>query len=343
MSATPQSHAPDPAVAAQIVEISRGYMAATCLYAAAKLKIADFIADGPKPVSEIARASRTNEDALYRIMRALATVNVFRETASRTFANTPLSEMIRSDVPGSSRDAVLFMVSPLHLSIYSELTHSVETGEPAFQKVTGMQPFEFFGENGDENKLFNAAMTSISVQAVRSFMAAYDFGESGTLADIGAGHGALLTVILGKHRGLHGIAFDLPNVVAGAKPVIDSLGLAQRCQIVGGDFFKAVPTADSYVMKSIIHDWDDERAITILKNCSSAMRDPDGKVILLEMPVGPANEPGFAKWLDIEMLVHGGRERTEGEYAALFAKAGLRLARVVRTPGPSAVIEGVKA
>lgn len=344
MSSTQQGPAQGAALAVQIIEISRGYMAATCLYAVAKLKIADFIADGPKPVSQIARASKTNEDALYRIMRALATINVFRETASRTFANTPLSDALRSDLPGSSRDAVLFMVDRLHLDIYSELTHSVETGEPAFQKVTGMQPFEFFQRNGDENKLFNAAMTSISAQTIRSVLEVYDFGETGTLADIGAGHGALLTAILEKHRGLRGIAFDLPHVVAGAKPRVESLGLAQRCEIVGGDFFRAVPPADSYVMKSIIHDWNDERAITILKNCASAMRGSGGKVVLIEMPVGPANEPGLAKWIDIEMLaMAGGRERTEEEYAALFAKASLRLNRVLRGPGPNAAIEAVKA
>jgi hypothetical protein len=344
MSSTQQGPAEGAAAAAQIVELSTGYMAATCLYAAAKLKIADFIADGPRPVSEIAHASKTNEDALYRLMRALATVNVFRETAPRTFANTPLSDQLRSDLPGSSRDGVLFMADRLHLQIYSELAHTVETGEPGLKKITGMNSFEFFERNDEENKVFNAAMTSISGRAVQIILNIYDFGESGTLADIGAGHGALLTAILEKHRGLHGIAFDLPHVVAGAKPLVESLGLAQRCEIVGGDFFKEVPAADTYVMKSIIHDWDDEHAITILKNCASAMRGPGGKVVLIEMLVGPANEPGLAKWIDIEMLaMAGGRERTEEEYAALFAKAGLRLKRVVRGPGPNAAIEAVKA
>lgn len=344
MSSTQPGPSADPRLSAEMIELCRGYMVATCLYAAAKLKIADFTAGGPKPVSEVARASKTNEDGLYRVMRALATVKVFRETSPKTFANTPLSEMLRSDLPGSSRDAVLFMVDALHLRIYGELAHSVETGEPVFTKITGMRPFEFFQKNDEENKVFNAAMTSMSGQSIRQVMEVYDFGESGTLADIGAGHGALLTAVLGKHRGLRGIAFDLPHVVAGAKPLVDSLGLAQRCQIVGGDFFKAVPAADRYVMKSIIHDWDDERAAAILRNCASAMRDPDGKVILIEMPVGPANEPGLAKWIDIEMLaMAGGRERTEQEYAALFEKAGLRLARVVRTASPTAVIEAVRA
>jgi hypothetical protein len=236
------------------------------------------------------------------------------------------------------------MADPLHMSVYAELTHTVNTGETAFRKITGMRPFEFFRQNAEENKLFNDAMTSIGRQFVQPVMEAYDFGESGTLADIGGGHGILLGTILRKHRGLRGIVFDLPNVVRGAEPQIESLGLKSRCEILGGDFFQAVPPADSYVMKSIIHDWDDVHAMTILKNCAKAMQGQSGKIILLEMLVGASNQPGLAKWIDIEMLaIAGGRERSEMEYRDLFAGAGLRLARVVSTAGPLAVLEAVKA
>jgi len=329
---------------AQVMMLARGYATSACLHAAAKLNVASLLAAGPRPVLELARESRSNEDALYRVLRALASINVFRETAPRTFANTPISEILRSDVQGSARDTVLFMADELHMRVYSELTHTIETGGTAFEKITGMEPFDFFRQNGEENRLFNSAMTSISAGAVPSALQVYDFGESGTLADIGCGHGVLLTGILQKHRGLRGIAFDLPNVVEGAKPRVESLGLSSRCEVLGGSFFEGVPAADSYVMKSIIHDWDDARAIAILKNCAKAMCGPNGKVILLEMVVGPANEPGLAKWIDIEMLViAGGRERTEVEYAELFSKAGLRLARVLRTPSPFCVIEAVRA
>jgi len=334
----------DSGLFAQVIMLARGYATPACLHAAAKLKIADFLSGGPRPVSELARESQVNEDALYRVLRALASINVFRETAPRTFANTPISELLRSDVAGSARDAVLFMGDALHMRVYGELLHSVETGRTAFKKVTGTEPFEFFRQNTEENQLFNAAMTSISASSVPPALQAYDFGETGTLADIGCGHGALLAGILQKHRGLRGIAFDLPNVVEGAKQRIESLGLASRCEILGGSFFEAMPPADSYVMKSIIHDWDDTRAIAILRNCAKAMRGPDGKVILLEMIVGPANEPGIAKWIDIEMLtIAGGRERTETEYAQLFTQAGLRLARAVRSTSPFSVIEAVRA
>jgi hypothetical protein len=343
---SPAAQNQGPALFGQIIMLSRSYAASACLYAAAKLKIADLLAGGPKRASQLARESGTIEDPLYRTLRALASIDVFRETdpQTRIFANTPLSEAIRGDAPNSARDAVLFMADPLHMNVYGELTHTLETGETGFKKASGMGPFEFFQRNDEENKLFNAAMTSISRQFIQPVIEVYDFGESGTLADIGGGHGALLAAILERHRGLRGIVFDAPYVAEGAKSLIESRGLAPRCQIIGGDFFKGVPPADSYVMKSIIHDWDDAHSITILKNCATAMWGRDGKVILLEMPVGPANEAGLAKWIDIEMLtMAGGRERTEGEYADLLSKAGLRLARVVRTASPLAVIEAVKA
>jgi len=327
----------------QMLMLARGYAPTACLYVAARLKIADLLSGGPQAVSELARRSNANEDALYRVLRALGSIDVFREETSRTFANTPLSEVLRSDLAGSARDAVLFMADPLHMRVYGELMHPVQTGETAFRKITGTQPFEFFRQNAEENQLFNNAMTSISQQFVRPVMEVYDFGESGTLADIGGGHGILLAAILQKHRGLRGIVFDLPNVVRGAEPQIDSLGLRSRCEILGGDFFEAVPPADSYIMKSIIHDWDDGRAMTILNNCAKAMRGPTGKIILLEMLVGAGNEPGLAKWIDIEMLaIAGGRERSETDYRDLLARAGLRLARIVRTPGPLAVLEAVR-
>jgi hypothetical protein len=328
----------------QIMQLATGYMPTACLYAAAKLKIADLLAGGPKPVSELARASKVNEDALYRVLRAIASLGVFHEAAPRTFANTPISDALRSDAPDSARDTVLFLADPLHFRVFAELMHSIETGGTAFKKTTGLDAFEFFQQNTEENEVFNAAMTSVSSHFVRPVIEMYDFGESGTLADIGGGHGFLLTAILQKHRGLRGIVADLPHVVAGAKPRIASLGLEGRCETVGVDFFQSVPAADSYVMKSIIHDWDDARAITILKNCASAMRGKNGKMILIELTIVPGNDPGLAKWIDLEMLaMSGGRERTESEYAELFAKAGLRLARVLRSPSPACVIEAVKA
>jgi O-methyltransferase domain/Dimerisation domain len=326
------------------MQLVNGYVPAACLYVAAKLKVADLLAGGPRPVAELARASGVDEDALYRVLRALASIGVFREMEERTYVNTPLSEPIRSDAPGSVRDMVVFMADPLHMKVFGELLYSVETGKTALMKVTGLDAFEFFRQNSEENQTFHAAMTSISASVIAPMIEAYDFGETGTLADIGGGHGILLSAILQKHRGLRGIVFDAPHVVEGAKARIESLGLQSRCEIASGDFFQAVPRADSYVLKSIIHDWDDAHSITILKNCAAAMSGSTGKVILLEFAIVPGNAPDLGKWLDLEMLtMAGGRERTEAEFADLFAKAGMRLTRVVRTRSPNCVIEAVKA
>jgi len=328
----------------EIMQLAIGYMPSACLYIAAKLRIADLLAVGSQPVGELARASQVNEDPLYRILRALASVGVFCEVSPRRFANTPLAETLLSDVPGSSRDTVLFLSDPLHLRVFAELMHPLLTLETAFRKTTGMEPFEFFRQNEAENKAFNAAMTAISATSVPQAVEVYDFGNAGTLADIGGGHGMLLALILEKHGGLRGIVYDLPNVIEGASKRIESLGLASRCEIQGGDFFESVPPADSYVLKSIIHDWDDARAVTILENCARSMRNRNGRVILIEQLIEPGNKPSLAKWIDMEMLaMAGGRERTQAEYADLFRKAGLRLTRVVLTPSPFCVIESVKA
>jgi O-methyltransferase domain/Dimerisation domain len=339
------SSAASAAFAGQIMQLATGYMPAACLHAAARLKIADVLAAGPKPISELGGAAgQVNQNALYRILRALASLGIFQEVEPGIFANTPLSEQLRSDLAGSSRDTVLFMANPTHLRVFAELMHSVESGETALKKATGLDAFSFLQGNSEEGAAFNAAMTSISASFIGPAVAGYDFGESGTLADIGGGHGFLLTAILQKHPGLRGIVFDLPHVVEGAKPRIAALGLELRCETQGGDFFEALPRAESYIMKSIIHDWDDARAITILKNCAQSMRGKNGRVILVEFVVVPGNDPDLAKWIDIEMLaIAGGRERTEAEYGALFAKSGLRLSRVIRTSSPFCVIEAVKA
>jgi len=344
MSSATSPHATDRKLYGQITQLCMGHMPAACIYAVAKLKIPDLLAAGPKPASELARACGVNGGALYRVLRAIASVGVFREAAPQVFENTALSEMLRSDIPGSARDTVLFLSDSLHLRVFAELMHSIETGETVFRKVTGMEPFDFFRHNDEENKAFNAAMASISANSVPPAVEAYDFGESGTLADIGGGHGTLMALILQKHLGLRGIVFDLPHVVAGAKARIEALGLASRCELVGGDFFEGVPIADNYVVKSIIHDWDESRAIAILQNCAKSMRGANGRIILLEQVIAAGNQPDSAKWIDMEMLtMAGGRERSEVEYSELLAKAGLRLVRVVKSASPYSAIEAVKA
>jgi hypothetical protein len=334
------SHAPAPNE--QILQFATAYQLSACLYAAAQMKIADLIAEGPKHVSELARAAQANEDALYRILRALACVGIFTEVGPRAFANTPASELLRAGARESLRDMVLFVSDPFHFRNYAEFMHSVRTGGTVVKKVTGREVWEYLEEDKAEAEIFNAAMTTFSAQLAPPVLEAYDFSGLGSLVDVAGGHGFLLTSILKKHADLRGILFDLARVAPAAKSRIESLGLASRCEIVSGDFFKSVPAANNYIMKNIIHDWDDAHAVAILKNCAGAMRGK-GKVILLEMVISPGNEPHFGKILDIEMLaLAGGRERTEAEFAGLFSAAGLRLTRVVPTKSPMCVIESVK-
>jgi len=250
---------------------------------------------------------------------------------------------LRTGTPESLRDLVIFLSDSFHFRVYAEFLHSVKTGGNAVKKLTGMDAFEYFGTDKPLADVFNAAMTNLSEMTLPAVLEAYDFGGLGTLADIAGGHGFLLAGILKKNSDVQGILFDLPQVLAGAATRIESLGLASRCRMVSGDFFEAVPAADSYVMKHIIHDWDDEKCVKILGNCARAMTGKAGKVILIECVLASSNEPQYAKWGDIEMLaLPGGRERTAEEFAKLFSRAGLRLARVVPTKSPVCVIEGTR-
>lgn len=331
-----------PAPNDHLLQFATAYQASACLHAAAQLKLADLLAEGPKHVSELARAAQANEDAVYRILRALASVGIFAEMAPQTFANTPPSELMRTGVRDSLLDMVLWMADPFHFRNYAEMMYTVRTGDTVIKKVSGHDIWEYFEKDKAEAGVFNAAMTTFSALLTPPVLEAYDFSGLGTLADIAGGHGYLLTSILVKHADLRGILFDLARVAPAAKSRIGLLGLASRCEIVYGDFFKSVPAADNYLMKNIIHDWDDAHALTILKNCTSAMRGK-GKVILLEMVISPGNEPHFGKFVDIEMLaLASGRERTEAEYAGLLSAASLRLTHIIRTKSPICVIEAVK-
>jgi hypothetical protein len=331
-----------PTPAELLLQYSMGYMVSSSIGVVARLKIADLLDAGPKSVADLARETQVNEDALFRVLRALASVGVFVETAPRTFANTPMSEGLRAGAPDSMRDMVVWLTTPVHFQTYAELMHSVKTGATAIDKVTGHECFEYFRHNPDVGEVFNQAMTGFSAMMAPAVLEAYDFSGIGTLADIAGGHGFLLTSILKKHSDVQGILFDLPHVCSGAEAAVEAQGLASRCRILEGDFFKSVPAADSYIMKHIIHDWDEPRAVQILKNCASAMRGK-GKVLLVESVIAPGNDPHLAKWVDIEMMtMPSGKERTEKEFADLFAQAGLRFSRLVYTKSPVCVIEALK-
>jgi hypothetical protein len=336
----PPEVSPEAAAAQQIIQLATGYIASTATYLAVKLRIADRLAASPKTAADLAKEASVNEDALYRVMRTLTSLGVFEETTPRTFANNLPSSMLRSEVQGSMYDMALWMSDPFHFQVYADALYSVETGKPAVEKTFGMPIFEYFPKNPQESEIFNNAMTMFSGMVIPAVLEAYDFSSIGTLVDVAGGHGRVLTSILEKYPSMRGVLFDLEHVIAGARPAIDRLGLTNRCHTATGDFFKAVPPGgDAYIMKHIIHDWNDAEAIAILKNIRTAM-NPGGRVILLESVIAPGSQPDFGKIIDLEMLLMpGGRERTEQEFRDLFERAGFTLTRIVPTKSPLSVVE----
>jgi len=322
------------------MQLSTGYIASTCVYLAVKLRIPDLLEAAPRTSTELARELNVNEDALYRVLRTLVSLGLFEEKGSCTFANNLATSMLRTKTPGSMYDMALWMSDPFHFQIYANALHSVQTGKPAVEETFGVPVFEYFSKNREESEVFNNAMTMFSAMVIPAVLEAYDFSGIGTIVDIAGGHGRVLTSILQKYPSMRGVLFDLDHVLAGARPAIESLGLSDRCRTVSGDFFKSVPEGgDAYIMKHIIHDWDDDQAATILKNIRSAM-NRGGRVILLESVVAPGSQPDFAKIIDLEMLLlPGGRERTQQEFRDLFVRAGFELTRVIPTKSPLSVIE----
>jgi len=313
-----------------------GYQVSQALHVAATLKLADLLADGSRTSDELAAATGTHSDALYRLLRALATVGVFQELDGRRFELTPLGGGLRTDAPGSIHGWAAFIGRPYIWQAWSSLLHSVRTGENAFRHVHGTDPWTYRAQNPDESEIFDAAMTSLTGQSEAAIVDAYDFGRFDEVVDVAGGRGTLLAAVLAAYPTLRGVLFDQPHVVADAGELVRAAGVADRCRIVGGSFFESVPEgADAYMLKSIIHDWEDEEAILILRVCRAAM-SPHAVVLVVERDLGAPNEDPVAKFLDLLMLVGpGGRERSEDEYAALFAAADLTY--VGATPTAAAI------
>ncbi len=311
------------------------------MYAAASLGVADHLQDGPKTAEELARATGAHPGALHRLLRALASVDVFSESEEGYFSLTPMASYLRSDAPELLRDMVLMMGSKWRWRVWEEIVHSIKTGQPAFDAVHGLAPFEYFSQNTEAATVFHRAMVSYTSSIAPAVAAAYDFSACRNVVDIGGGHGYLIATLLKANPKLHGVLFDRPEVVKDAPRMLDHLGVAGRCQIVGGNFFASIPPGGNiYIMKQILHDWDDERALAILRNCHLAMQ-PNGKLLLVETLVPTGNGPSHAKLLDLEMLLAlGGKERTEKEYRELYAGAGFRLTQIIPTLAGLHIIEG---
>jgi len=319
-----------------------GYWISQAIYAAAKFSIADHLKDGPRSVEELAEATSTNADALYRLLRALASVGIFAEVESRRFELTPLAEPLQSDVAGSKR-ALALMSGDEQFRAWAEIDYSIQTGGTAFEKVFGKPIFDYLGDHPDKARIFDAAMVGIHGRESNAVLDAYDFSGIGIVADIGGGNGSQMIDLLTKHTEMKGILFDLPHVIERAKDRIESAGLSDRCELVEGSFFEAVPQgADAYMMRHIIHDWDDDNLQTILSNCHKAMSS-DSKLLVVESVIPLGNDPFGGKFLDLVMLlIPGGKERTEDEYRTLFGRAGFELTRVIPTGTEVSIIEGTK-
>lgn len=326
----------------QMLHIISGFWVARCVYVTAKLGIADELQQGPKTANELAAASGTHGPSLYRVLRALAGVGVLTQDSDNRFGQTPLSETLR-DVPGSIRAFAMTELGEEHYPAWGELLYSVRTGGIAFDKAFGEPCWEFFRKNPENAKIFNDAMSGMTAQAEAALHDAYSFEGIGTIIDVGGGHGGFITSILKRNPNMRGILFDSPQVIEGAKSAVAESGVADHLQVVGGDFFQSVPEGgNAIVMKWIIHDWNDEQSVAIMKNCHRAL-PADGKLILVEAVVPQTSEPHFSKFIDLNMLVMtGGRERTEEEFRKLYEDSGFKLTRIVPTESPFSVIEGVK-
>jgi hypothetical protein len=331
---------PTPTPQDRMAGIITGYWVSQMVHAAAKLGLADRLAPGPRSADELAAATGTHPRSLYRLLRALASVGVFSEDVDHVFSQTPLSESLRRDVPGSQW-AMAVMMGEEHYQAWGDLLGSVRTGQTAFDRIYGKSIFDYLGEHPEQAQVFDAAMTAIHGRETQAVLDAYDLSNVGTLADIGGGNGSNLIGVLGRYPEMKGVLFDLPHVVERAVAGLGRAGLSDRCEVIGGSFFEAIPVrADAYVLRHIIHDWDDDRAGLILRNVHEAM--PEGaRLLVVEHVLPPGDEPSFGKLLDLNMLLlPGGVERTEDEFRRLYEGAGFRLTRIVPAQGDLSVIEG---
>jgi SAM-dependent methyltransferase len=337
-SSTNASPPPPQAVLSQMIT---GYWITGSIHAAARLDVASAIGDAPRAIAEVASAVGADVEALYRLMRALAALGIFAEGPGRTFSHTPLSLALRPGVPGSMHGLAV-MTGLLHLRAWPEVVHTVRTGETAFKKVFGQELFAHITTDAEAGKAFDDAMAGYTASSAAAIVASYDFSPFRTIVDVGGGNGALLAAILTRVPAATGVTFDLPPSTARARAALAAQGLAGRCEVVGGDFFESVPAGgDAYLMKNILHDWDDERSVAILRNVRKVIK-VDGRLLAVEGIIDPRNAAGAGnKLLDLNMMVMtGGRERTADELAALYRASGFEVLRIVPAGPAMSIIEG---
>ena len=331
---------PDESAVVALRSLVNGFQVSQAISVAATLGIADLVADGPRTSSDLAAATASDPRALHRLLRALAAVGVFIEGDDEQFGLGALGEHLRTDGQLSIAGWAAYVGSEAYWAAWGNLLHSVRTGETAFVAVHGVDPWLYRSTRPEESAVFDRAMASLTALVSKAVIAAYDFGDFGVVVDVGGGTGAFLADILASNPGVRGVLFDQPHVVSGAPALLSAAGVDTRCEVVGGSFFDFVPDGgDAYVMKAVIHDWDDERAEAVLRTCRRQL-SPSAVLLLVERVLAPPNEGAAGKMSDLNMLVSpGGQERTLPEFTALLGRCGFGSVREVPTRGPVSVIE----
>ncbi len=354
---TPASIAPLPVTAAVaqqpvttanpaeiLFQASLGYIVSACMNVAVKLRIPDLIGEGVVQVGALARAAGADEEALSRVLRVLEMNGVVSRKGQRSYQLAAAGELLRREAAGSLAAALEWISDPLHLSLYSNLQESVETGKTTFDAVYGEPFFDWASrsENSEEAAVFNNAMTGISQMCIPAFLEAYPFGSFAKVVDVGGGHGAVLRAILKAHSGVRGTLAEMPPLVPAAEAAIARDGLTDRCEAVACNFFAAVPAGGQlYFMKNIVHDWADEPALQLLRNIRAVI-PANGTLVLAEAVLDDSPAPHLGKLLDIEMMAFvGGKERTGEEFRELLAAGGFALQRIVPTRSPLSLLEAV--
>jgi hypothetical protein len=327
---------------ARLRSLITGYEASQVIYVAARLGVADLLAEEPRTAEELAEALHVDQGALHRVLHALAALGLLAHLGGSRYAITGPGSRLRAGVPGSLR-AVALLSGERSYRAWGGLLHSVRTGETAFRHVFGVGTFEYMAAHPETAGFYNEAMAAGAAERAAAVVAAYDFSAGGTVVDIGGGHGTLLIAILSAKPAARGVLFERESVAPGARARIEAAGLGSRCAVVAGDFFQSVPEDGGVYLLS--HNWDDQRCGTILANCRAAM-PPRAKLLVLEQVLPERFEPSpeavRASMADLHMLaITGGQERTAGEYRRLFAAAGFTLTRVIGTAVPESLVEGV--
>jgi hypothetical protein len=340
----PIAEATPPAAEDNLIDMIIGGCTAQAIYVAAKLGIADVLADGPATAEQIAGRVGSHPEATYRLLRALTTRSIFHEEAGRRFRLTPMAEALRADSPNSVRPIVLMAGHPTTWAHWGELSYSVLTGESSFEKLHGMPVFDYLDRDPDYARLFDESMSFSSGIEIPTLLDAFDFSAYGTIVDIGGGQGRLIAAILAAAPESRGILFDLEAVVARAPEVLEAAGVSDRCTVVGGSFFGEVPAGgDAYVLKHIVHDWPEHKAENILGNVRAAIGE-GASLFLVDLILPDDSAPHLGKLVDLDLLVaFGGKHRTAAEYEDLLARTGFRMVRVIPTAGATSIIEAVPA